>query len=341
MNDVFNIDELVKHILLFVPKKSIGSCMLVSKRFYKMIDIEKDQDIVAKNEDFFSLSKIKYSPYAVMHIAKDNGNVDMMRYLLKKGYDKNDKTTMIGFIGDEELFKTIKFPNSYEESVQTSNFAIGLCGGMHIDLLEKYKNKVYISEDLKIMIFEAYKHGNQDMKNKLEEIEVYYDDMCNWGRFYRAKVSGVIARKDCNVKSIKDGLSLNTDFDMLCDALILGEHYDMFEWSMTKYKYVCRDYHILEYLIRKNNYKFFSKIFLDYFKDYKFGIRGKTIIGGYNLGGFMTLVEWCIEFRRVNILELVLNYTQFEKDVYCQFLEWANMLGFDDIGDVIHKKIDI
>lgn len=349
MMNVFDIDELVKHIYSFIPRKSIGPCMLVNRRFYKMIDIDYDQDSVAKNEDFFSLYKIQYSPYAVMHIAKDNRNVDMMKYLLKKGYNYNDVVQIVGFVGDETQFNTIQFYNQHDKSTKTSKFVVGLCEGMHIDLLSKYKDNICDSTDLGIMVFGVYKNcSGDDMLNKIREIIINYDDMCRWGRFSDNIMAGVLARRNINTDEFKNAiLNANTfnNHNVLIDGIIYREDSDMFEWIMSNTKmnekYVCYDYNILEHLIKKNNYKIFSIIFLNYFKDYKFGICGKIMISGYESRNSMLLVRWCIDYRRIDILELVLSYTYYERDVYDVFFGWANDLGFMDVGEIIRKKIDI
>jgi hypothetical protein len=356
--NVFDIDELVKHIYSFIPQKSIGPCMLVNRRFYKMIDIDDNYESVAKNEDFFSLGKIKYSPYAVMHIAKDNGNTDMMRYLLKRGYDEDDYLMMAGFIGDVKMVESIKnekmvetmILNMYRQNMKISEFVVGVCDGMHIDLLGKYKECIWNRKHLEIIVFNAHKNGNESMCNELKDIIDNYDKMYGWGQFHNIKLSAIIAREQTDVDSIKfkilDSIISNVDSYIFFDSLVLGNHYDVFEWIVNHEKvkhngYNCFNYDILEYLIKKDNYKFFSTIFLNHFRNYRFQIYGKTIISGYDLPNFIMLIEWCIKYKRICMLELVLSCVQFEITVYHQLFKCANDLGFFDVGEIISEKIDI
>lgn len=344
MSCIFDIDDLVGSILTFIPRKDIGPCLLVNKRFYKMIDIDYDQESVARNEDMFSLGKIKYSPVAVMEIAMKYKNVNMMRYLIHD-YKKLRRTTtelgiVLGFIGDGTLTKQF---SKYD--YRSESYTLGLFNGLHIHLItDSMKSKFSYDYTGEIFV-NVYKENDTHMKILLNTIidrenEIYHTPH----KYIEFKLIGKCARKDLKFDKLKQLQNKYDDYSYvnICYGLIIGNHYDMFMWMVANNNdYSCRNYKNFEYIIHHNNLKFFTCVFLDYFGNFNFRNNKHKNISDPDMWRFGDVAKRCIDYKRNDMLLLLLDYIKFDSDTYQQILQYAIDLGFDDMVELINKKIDI
>jgi hypothetical protein len=326
MNTIFDIDELVGHILSFVPRKFIVSCVLVNKRFNKMVKVDNDYENVVRNTDFYSLNKIKYHPSALMIIAKKYRNFDLMewmlRYKMKLFRNSGNKENFIGFVGKEEFFDDI-----------TGELIEGMCEGMHFDLLEKHRYCFGYYNAYEVIKF-ASKMGDI-IANKIFSILKISNNSSNI-----EKIIGNCSRTDKNhVKTYIDiihQLFPNNPYiyEYICDGLIEGGHLDIFiEFHK---EYLCKYSGPLKKLIINNDYEFF-----------KFVIMNNCEVTLYDnikiCDDFSNEFDWescyhlvidCIHFKRVNIILFLINEITFSLEFYNKFLNEARMLEFDDIEKV-------
>ena len=325
MNDIFNIDELVGHILSFVPRKFIVSCVLVNKRFKKMVKVDNDYENVVRNSDLYSLNKIKYHPHAVMQVAKKYRNFDLMEWMLRYKMElfENDLDEMgeyIGFVGKEEFFDVCPL----------HTLLVGMCEGFHFDLLEKYKDSYEYYYDYYIDKF-AFKMGG-DIQYKILSLFQITNSNLSY------QIMGNCARPDKEYvrQYILDNLLLiHEDLnDSMCDGLIDGTHLDIFmEYSDD---YYCEDVGQFKKLIIRNDYEFF-----------KFIVVNNCMIASYDnvkyWDKFMRewdgiywddVVIYCIHFKRVDMIIFLINEITFSLDMYAKFLCETKKWMFDDIEKV-------
>ncbi len=342
MHDIFVIKELLQHILSFIPRKLIISCALTCKTFYNAIIIDYNQESVAKNSDMFSLFKIPYSARAVIDIAANYNNVDMIKYLLNKNtklFDDYDTIRIIGRTGDEYLLSKLK-TNVLSEAVA------GICEGLHVDLFEKYKSNLHLLDNFEIVIM-VYKLNNKDMKNKVikhvKKTGHEYNEALIHG-----KLVGKCARQNENdvllyiQKLLAKGKFRNYDrVGYVCDALIDGGHYDILVWFFNQetikkqYKYECSCDDNVEKLIKNNNLKMFSFILVNYsviwiHEGYNV-VHEVTEITCERYLDFCSFVNCCIDYRRIEILIFLINHIRFNLIRYQEFLDKAKLLKFDDV----------
>ncbi len=346
MHNIFIIKELLEHILSFIPKKLIIPWALTCKTFYNATKIDFDQESVAKNSDMFSLHKIPYSIKAVMNIAADYNNVDMIKYLLNKNtnlFDDYDTIKIIGRTGDENLLS--KVPTKY---LSTATF--GICEGLHFDLFEKYKSHLHKLDNFELVTM-VYKLNNKDMIRQAINYVAKFQPGYNEGLIY-GKLVGKCARKNEIevLLYIQKLLSKNKfrQYDCItyvCGALIEGEHYDILLWFLneevirTQYKYECSDNDSMERLIKNNNLKLFKFIIANHcviwiHKGHNV-VHEVTEITGEDYLDFCGFVELCIDYRRVEILTFLITYIRFNFIRYQEFLDKAQSLKFDDITNVL------
>lgn len=343
MGDIFEIDDLVGSILAFIPRKDIGPCLLVNKRFYKMIYIDYDQESVARNADMFSLGKIKYSPVAVMEIAMKYKNVDMMRYLIYD-YKKLRTTTelgiVLGFIGDKTLTKQFS-----EYDYRSASYTLGLFNGLHINLIADSMKSRFSYDYTGEIFVNVYKQNDTHMKILLNTIIQRENEISHYNyKYIDYKLIGKCARKDLNFDKLVHLQKKYSDYSYanICYGLIIGNHYDMFMWMVANNNnYSCHIYKCFEYLIQHNNFKFFTSVFLDYFGNFKFRNNKKKNILKPDMWRLGDVAKRCIDYKRNDMLLLLLDCVKFDSDTYQQILQYANDLGFFDIGKIISEKIDI
>jgi hypothetical protein len=343
MGGIFEIDDLVGYVLDFIPRRVIGTCMLVNKRFYKMIKVDDDYESVAKNEDFFSLGKIKYSPVAVMEIAMKYKNVDMMRYLIhdyKKLTTQTELGIVLGFIGDKTLTKQFS-----EYDYRNETYTLGLFKGEHIHLIADSMKSKFSSGYTGEIFVNVYKENNTHMKILLNTIIQRMNDIyhCNY-KYIESKLIGKCARKDLNFDKLAQLQKKYSDYSYanICLGLIIGNHYDMFMWAVANHTdYSCRNYPCFKYLIQHNNFKFFTSVFLDYFGNFKFRNNKKRTLLNHNMWRFEDVAKICIDYKRTDMLILLLDYVKFDSDTYQKILQYAIDLEFDNMVKIISEKIDI
>jgi hypothetical protein len=87
------------------------------------------------------------------------------------------------------------------------------------------------------------------------------------------------------------------------------------------------DFALFTFVIN-DDYKFFSHIFKNYRENFKV----------YNILGLS-----CIDYRRIDMLLLLLKHVNFDDNCKIEFINRCNYWGYDDIKKIIveHKKIDI
>ncbi len=346
MHEIFTIKELLQHILNFIPRKLIMPCAFTCKSFYYAIAIDYNQDTVAKNSDMFSLLKIPYSSKAVVNIAAQYNNIDMVNYLINKNIallDDSELCQMIGYVGDEDLITQMPTKN-------IAHAMIGICEGLHIELFEKYKTHDFYNYDMTMAV---YKNDCVDMQDRVNEFldngRNYYYDIDLKG----AKINGNCARKNANdvLKFIQNLIDTNifsddTDYiEYACDGLIEGGHHDIFVWFQEQitniddnYMYTCENDMLIECLIKNNNYDMFTYILANNCvrKGYYDG-RYRIIIDNYGLHtlNFRKLAVCCIDYRRVHMLTFLIEYIEFNLVHHQEFLDKAYLLKFYDIVQVL------
>ncbi len=352
MHDIFTIKELLQHILSSIPKKLIIPCVLVCKSFHDAIQIDYNQDTVAINSDMFSLLKIPYSPKAVVNIAAQYNNIDMVKYLINKNIDLLDDSDLcqtIGYIGYEDLIKQMSRKN-------TAYAVIGICEGLHVELFEKYKSHDFYNYDMTMAVY----------KTDCVEMQHRVNDFLNEGRNYyydidveAAKINANCAKKNANevLKFIQNLIDTNifvkdTDYiEYACDGLIEGGHHDIFVWFQEQitniddsYMYTCENDMLMECLIKNNNYKMFAYVLTNNCvrKGYHDG-RYRIIIENYGLHTltFCKLAICCIDYRRFNMLTFLIEYIEFNLVRYQEFLNKAQLLKFDDIVRVLVSNLHL
>ena len=342
MHDVFIIKELCQHILSFIPRKIIMPCVLTCKKFYNSIPIDLDQESVTINSDIFSLLQITYSPKAVINIAKKHGNIDMIEYLLKYELDtlKDINTNyFIGYIGNEELLDKLDLQ-------QLDSAMVGICEGMHVNLIEKYKKYLRYNGNKSDIIKFAYKINNGDILQKVIPNADYESEYSR-----DAILIGLCAQKNANdvityIKLIIENKMYESTISNICDGLIEGEHYDIFEWFVNEQivkdngGYECWNDGIMENLIQNNNFKFFTYVILNYckkwnFEGYNFIIKQPYPYEADDCLDFRYLVDCCIDYKRTEILLFLIDHITFNMRHYQKFLNKAKLLGFDDIENLL------
>ncbi len=351
MHDIFAIKELLQHILSFVPRKLIILSALTCKNFHDAITIDYNQESVAKNSDMFSLHKIPYSAKAMINIAKKYNNNIMIGYLLEQNVNLLDDSSIcqiIGYIGDEYLLNKISSDN-------LSFAVIGICEGSHINLFEKYKDYLSYNCHIFYVVKYAYKMECVAMINAVNRyiIKNYPNNLDNneYG-----EIVGLCSRKSekdvlLYIKNFMLTDKFNMDVDYIpdyiyciCDGLIEGEHYDTFVWftneEIVKQRggYFCDSSEIMGILIKNNNFKMFQYVLLNncrkwQYKDYYISLNKWT----YDIDDHIDhheLVDYCIEYKRIEILTFLINHIRFNLTRYQEFVNKSQLLQFDGVTDV-------
>ncbi len=348
MHDIFIIKEILQHILSFVPRKLIMPCVITCKSFHDAIKIDHNQDNVAKNSDMFSLLKIPYSSKAIINIAGKYKNNEIVLYLINKNLDllgDLEICKIIGYIGNEYLLSKLI-------GTRISRAIVGICEGSHIDLFEKYKNKLY-RYDLFDMVKAACKTNCIDMIHNVINyatktfIAKTFDseDMVN------GEIFGKCANENGNdiilyIKNLMTYDDFVTDYiSPICEGLIEGNHYDILVWFLDEEivknngEYYCENFELVKYLIINNKFKMFSRVLSKYCL--------KWIYEGYNIVkndkfkwaedhhlDFCALVDLCIDYRRIEILTFLITDIRFNLIRHQEFLNKSQLLNFDDVTNV-------
>ncbi len=337
MDNVFIIDELLRHILSFVPRNLIIPIAITCKHFYNKIAIDYNQESVAKNSDMFSLLKIPYSPIAVINIAMRNNNIDMVDYLIK--HNKNllgDKylCQSIGYIGYEKLISKL-------ENFYLGNAIVGMCEGSHVELFKKYRDD-HINCEYPVQAI-----INKNNCTKMQQI------IGNYYKYERqdAKIYGKCAQQNKDdvitfIKELIDTNNFSNNSDNICDGLIDGGHYDIFIWLQnekhlwTEEYYFCCYNDIVENLIRSNNYQFFTYVLINHCQQLmEFNVEHKPKyledFGYLDNLDHAKFVLLCIDYKRMDFLEFLLKHVTFNTKRYEEFICKAETLQFNDIMEIL------
>lgn len=359
MTTVFDIDDIVGYILSFVPRHLIGSCLLVNKKFHNAINIDKNYKNAVKNGDMFSFPKIMYSPIDALHIAKKYKHKKIIEYLIKykkkilkiRGYT-NDILEIIGYMGDEDLYKFFCSSSYYDELGQKMGqcdiglclppYIIGLCGGGHYELVEKYKCHANLGRSLVKIIINAYKRDDSTAISKATELCKYYNhyDLCASDN----KFTGIFSRQNISCDElweVIDGYALTKSLVLaVCRGLYEGGHCELFKWFINqdrikKLGYDCYHVYELNIFVMSDDYKFFSHIFLNYKK------KSEMTDGEIYIYGMIGLS--CIDYRRLDMLLLLLKHIKFDDIYKNEFIYRCDYWGYDDLKKIIieYEKIDI
>lgn len=349
MMTVFDIRELTHHILSFVPRTLIGPCLFVNKKFNNAIPINNDYKNAVKNGDLFSLNKIMYSPIDALQIAKNYKHKKIIEYLIKYkqkllekyGYIDNIFQT-IGYIGDNNMFKSFSDSEHYyggqmqymfDLQLYLPPYMIGLCEGMHYELVEEYKQHISLGYSLSNIISNAFKQNDSDAIFKATELFKYYNTTFNYDT---SKMHGLILSKNISYSNLEELIEkdLSRDkFVYICSGLFEGGHYKLFKWLMNQDKIknfeltIDFKYKLYVFVIN-DDYNFFSHILLNY----------------SNLTcGLYTVILKCIDYRRIDMLLLLFKHIKFDENDKNNFIERCDCWGYDDIKKIIieHIKIDI
>jgi hypothetical protein len=293
----------------------------------------------------FSLTKIPYSPRAVINFAQKYNNIEMIEYLLKNELCTLNgpyKNNMIGYTGNEKLLDELT-------TEQLSSAFVGIFEGNHVNLFEKYKTHIFFHMDVYEIIKIAYKTNNIDI---LDEIIPGYVTNTN-ELSQSAIITGKCSMKNNNdvllyIKALIDTNKIYSDyvFDDICDGLIEGEHYDIFMWFTNKEninhdgEYACSNEELMEKLIINNNFKFFTHIIMNNCEKWKFENYYCVVKDPYPYEAddhldFCYLVDCCIDYRRIDMLLFLIGYITFNMEHYQRFLDKAKLLKFDDIANIL------
>ncbi len=347
MHDIFIIKELLEHILSFVPRKLIISCALTCKRFHDAITIDYNQDNVAKNSDMFSLLKIPYYTKAVINVAAKYKNNEIINYLINKNINLLDDFGVfrsIGYIGSESLISKLK--TNYISTV-----IIGICEGLHFDLFEKYKNKLY-NRDLFDVIKVTYKSDCKEMIYNVisycslqfggnEDIE--YGEIC--GKCARENEKDVLSY----IKTLMRQDNFDDDpeyINFVCEGLIEGNHHDILVWFLNQEivknngGYYCENNELVRDLVVNNKIKMFCDVVSTHclkwtYKGYYVVNYGEFDWAENHHLDFCVLVELCIDYRRIEILTFLIEHIRFNLIRYQEFVNKSQLLQFDDITNVL------
>jgi hypothetical protein len=352
----FTIKELLQNILSYIPKSIIIPCALVSKDFYNTIEIDYDQESVAKNSDMFSLLKIIYSPKVVLNIATLHNNIVMVDYLLcKHGYEYIEDDDIlcrnIGFMGNDYLLEKIKEKHNFSLAI------IGMCEGGYTELFEKYKNSYDICYTGDELLIAAYKSGSFKMPNTVKKYmndkSSLFDSWIDGTQLKDAEITGKCAIKDSDyVLNFIQTIIVDKKDDLenkyrkgdiiftICDGLMMGEHYDILVWlfeTLDDAWYTCEMNESILNLIIKNNYKMLTLVLSKYC--YRFLIDGHLLFGPEwspeEPINYPELVMYCIDYKRVDMMIFILDLIRFNMERYQTFLDKAKSLKFTDIEAIL------
>jgi hypothetical protein len=315
MHSIFIIKELLEYILSLIPRNIIIPCALTNKSFYNAIEIDYDQENIAKTGDMFSLLKIPYYPNVVLNIAVLHNNIEIIDYLLKKQPTliKNKVICQtIGYMGNENLINKIDISSNLFDYI-----TMGICEGKHVNLLEKYN----CSKFLHSMIKGTYKSDSIIMKQKMKELlknDTFYITYVN--NFTSAKIIGKCASKNVDniitfIKKSIENSNIHNYHSYICDGLIEGGHYDIFVWLENEYpikKYNCCYHEYLNQLVRSNNLKMFRYIILNNVDpdDLAYPERYRDDKGMM----LYDTAEHCIEYDRTEMAKILLQNVMFDED---------------------------
>ncbi len=338
MHEIFLIKELVQYILSFIPRKLIIPCALTCKSFRDAITIDYNQETVAKNSDMFSLLKIPYSLNVVANISVRNNNVEMFEYLLQKhkfnvgdieGLDRS-----LGYSGNEILFNGYSSNHPNHTPYEVLN---GICEGSHVDLFDKY-NVYYYGE----CMAEIYK-TNVD-KTKIDKILLQnygneIDDIdCIIIEGYCARETPQNVKKA--IQKLFDNGQIRNIIDNVYKGLVCGNHYDLITWLDKIHKFPHNDTYIFRDLVIKNNFKMFVYLFSLLNNNFCNG-RIKLITHRWYHSGninYVKLVNYCIDYRRLDMLEFLIKNIIFNTIRYQAFLAKAELLSFNDVKSLFIKN---
>ncbi len=330
MHDIFTIKELLEHILSFIPRKIIISSVLTCKRFYNAIKIDYDQENVAKNSDMFSLTKIPYSLMVVANISVRNNNIKMFEYLLEKHKfnvpSVEGLCKSIGYSGNVNLLNKYLVYNQLRFEI-----LLGICEGSHVDLFDKYD--VYCDYECMVEIYKTNIDKTKIDKILLERHEEEADEIVFEGYCIRETSQNV--KKV--IQKLIDNMSIEPIIDNIYMGLVGGNHYDLITWLDKIHKFPFNDTHILANLIIKNNFKMFAYLISLLNNNFCNGRIKMIVIHWYCEGNinYVKLFNYCIDYRRLDMLEFLIKNIIFNNDRYKEFMEKAESLLFDDVKNLL------
>ncbi len=329
MHNIITIKELVQHILSFVPRKIIIPCALTCKNFHNAITIDYNQETVAKNSDMFSLLKIPYSFIVVSNISVRNNNVAMFEYLLQKhNFNVGNIDGLyrsIGYSGNEILLDKYLEDTRLNILLQ-STIKIGICEGLHIDLINKYN--LHDGYDCVLALYKT----NIDKTNLERTITKFPGHKT-------IIIEGYCARETaCNVKlyiqKLIDNDTIHEYIKNIYIGLFFGEKYDLIVWLSETYEFIHTGNELMNKIIINNNFQLF-KLGLSLNKTNnrkRVNLRQWIFINEFN---YVRLALNCIEYRRLDMLEFLINHVLFNTARYKMFLAKAESLSFHDVKNLL------
>ncbi len=333
MHDIFLIKELIQHILSFIPRNLIIPCALTCKNFYNSITIDYNQETVAKNSDMFSLLKIPYSLIVVANVAVRNNNIEMFEYLLQKHeFDIRSIEGLcksIGYCGNINLLDKNLIKNHARLDI-----LLGICEGSHVELFDKYD--VYCDYECMIEIYKT----NVD-KTKIDKIALSrHEEELN-----EIIIEGSCARESSQdvkkiIQELIDNNLIMENIYNVYRGLIFGNHYDLIVWLDKIYKFPCNDNCLIKELIVKNNYKLFTYLISSLNNNFCDGRINIIVFHWYYTDEvqYTNLVDFCIYYRRLDMLEFLIKNIIFNTIRYEEYVEKAEKLLFDDVKTLLIKN---
>lgn len=326
-----NIQELLIHILKFIPRKAIMPCVLTCKDFLNNVLIDRNQESVAKNDDMYSLLKINYSPLAVVHIAIKYNNMHMVLFLLNRNPEiiTSNLCGRIGYAGNEKLLGKLNY-----EQLEIAKYYI--CVGLHHDLIKKYDCTSSLHRYYQV--FGGYAHGKHPNLKSANVSEV--NIRC-------ARMMGKVSIEDKDkvtkyVQKILKNRKIYQCYDNVFASLIVMGYYDIVKWlfDRTEKGYGTRNIYDEEplELIIDNQYELFVG-----FISTRCVIDLKRVIytgDKYEYKANLEMVAlYCIDYKRANMLTFLLNKVIFSKATYDKMLVKAQELKFNDMEMLLKDNI--
>ncbi len=334
MHNIITIKELVQHILSFIPRKIIVPCALTCKHFHNAITIDYNQERVAINSDMFSLIRIPYSLIVVANISIRNNNIVMFEYLLKKHkFDFRDIEGLyrsIGYSGNEILLDKIM-----GKSFPELDMKIGICEGSHTNLIDKYdlyNNYFCVKEIYKTNVDKQKIDTIVSDKYMKFELDIFTTEgYCATGTLINVK---------SYIQQIIDSNLIKDYTYYIYRGLIHGNNYDLVVWLDKMYKFPCNENYLMKDLIVKNNFKIFTYLISSLNNMFCNG-RIKFITFDFlhhSEVNYANLAYFCIEYRRLDMLEFLMENIIFNKFRYQEFLAKAEILSFNDVKNLLQKN---
>ena len=136
------------------------------------------------------------------------------------------------------------------------------------------------------------------------------------------------------IMSLSKNFKMSHYYDSIYDGLTFGLHYDIIQWCITENifnnKYKCNCLEPILQTIKKNCFQTFLCIFENYF-----GNKKEQLINANTIHYFQMYIRYCIDYKRVDMLDYFLKHLKLNRKLYDTFLGYAINLKFDEIVNVI------